>query len=314
MHFDYSVNMSHNDFRTQILTVEELIYRFDETDATNSVSVFRKPTVVQSSRIIESVLLGMPQPMLYIDDSNSKWVVVEGAEHLYAYYSFCLKGMKLSSLYFKKQQYEGRTFNDLSPLAQSNILNTKITVNVLNPGLTAHERFGVYLCLKSRIDSTSLRWCRSKIYPEEYQWVKDLAKELMQRSNRTETMEAVICYMLVGRDYDFFLEGSGLNHIDAVANRLLEKVYQERLVEEISDGFKTVLKAYKERYARFVRMPKAEGVYASVLYNLYRKQGSLRKISANDFNSKIQGVALLGRDESAEAFCRNINAILNRFE
>ena len=217
MDLDYSINIGYNDFRTQIITVEDLLYRFNETDATTSVAQFRRPTQAQSSRIIESVLLGMPQPMLYIDDTNEERVVIEGAEHIYAYYAFCKKSLQLSSLYFKKDQYEGRTFSELSPLAQSNILNTKITVNVLNPGLTPHERFGIYLCLKSRIDATSLQWCRTKIFGKKYQWIRNLAKSVSMM-RRTESIESLICYMLVGKYYHLFLKGGGLTQIDAAAN------------------------------------------------------------------------------------------------
>ena len=97
MDLDYSINIGYNDFRTQIMTVEDLLYRFNETDATTSVAQFRRPTQAQSSRIIESVLLGMPQPMLYIDDTNEERVVIEGAERMYAYYAFCKKSLQLSS-------------------------------------------------------------------------------------------------------------------------------------------------------------------------------------------------------------------------
>lgn len=310
---DYSVNMGHNDFRTQIMTVEELIDRFDETDATNSVSILRKPTKAQSSRIIESVLLGMPQPMLYIDDSLSGFVVIEGAEHLYAYYCFCKKGMALTSLYFKKEQYEGRTFLELSPLAQSNIMSTKVMVNVLNPGLAPHERFGVYLCLKSSIDYNSLKWCRSKIYPKEYQWIKDLAKEIRPQS-RNESLEAVICYMLVGRCYQSFLNGSGLNQIDAVANRLMEQVYYENLVEEVSREFRKVLNAYLAFSSRNVRGAMAVGLYMSVFYNLYKLRGNLDEIKSIDVEKKVQSGILFSRDDTAEKFCGNIYRVLNKMK
>lgn len=310
---DYSVNMGHNDFRTQIMTVEDLLYRFDETDATNSVSLFRRPTVAQSSRIIESVLLGMPQPMLYIDDTNSEWIVIEGAEHMFAYYSFCRKDMKLSSLYFKMNQYEGQRFYELSPLAQSNILNTKITVNVVNPGLTPHERFGIYMCLKTRIDATSLYWCRSKIFKNEYQWVRDLAKEVSGQK-RTESLENIICYMLVGCYYKSFLNSSGRNHIDAVANRLLEKVYGEHLETTMYGDFKTVLNAYMTFPKKYVAQPKAIGVYLSVFYHLYKLRGNLSDIKRWNVHLEMRPKLLFRTDDSAEVFCESVDDILNRMK
>ena len=313
MDIDYSVNIGYNDFRTQIMTVEDLLYSFNETDATTSVVQFRRPTQAQSSRIIESVLLGMPQPMLYIDDTNEERVVIEGAEHMYAYYAFCKNGLQLSSLYFKKDQYEGRTFPELSPLAQSNILNTKITVNVLNPGLTPHERFGIYLCLKSRIDATSLQWCRTKIFGKKYSWIRDLARSVSMM-RRTETIESLICYLLVGKYYQLFLKGGGLTQIDAAANLIMEQVYDGGFESDIKDDFKQVLITFFEQRRQFIIQPKAVALYLSVLYNLYKENGNCKK-AEKVFN--VEGkryFALLRTDDSAETFSRVIAEILTRIK
>ena len=311
MDIDYNVHIGYNDFRTQIMTVEDLLYRFNETDETSSVTSFRRPTQAQSSRIIESVLLGMPQPVLYIDDTNEEWVVIEGAEHMYAYYAFCKKGLRLSSLYFKKDQYEGRTFPDLSPLAQSNILNTKITVNVLNPGLTPHERFGIYLCLKSRIDATSLQWCRSKIFGKKYQWIRDLAKNVL-RMSRTETIESLVCYMLVGKYYNLFLKGGGLTQIDAAANLIMEQVYDGGFESDVKDDFRQVLISYFEKRGQIIIRPKAVALYLSVLYNLYNNRKTRNQLDKLFNEEGRRYYALLRTDDSAETFSRVIAEILTR--
>lgn len=311
MDIDYSVNIGYNDFRTQIMTVEDLLYRFNETDATNSVTSFRRPTQAQSSRIIESVLLGMPQPVLYIDDTNEEQVVIEGAEHMYAYYAFCKKGLRLSSLYFKKDQYEGRTFPELSPLAQSNILNTKITVNVLNSGLTSHERFGIYLCLKSRIDATSLQWCRTKIFGKKYQWVRNLAKSVSV-TKRTETVESMICYMLVGKYYEMFLEGDRLTQIDAAANLIMEQVYDGAFEGAIADDLRSVLIYFLEQKRRIIIRPKVVALYLSALYYLKNDRVGRNRLDKL-FNEKGRRYnMLLQSDDSAEAFSRAITEILTR--
>lgn len=311
MNIDYSVNIGYNDFRTQIMTVEDLLYRFNETDATASVLQFRRPTQAQSSRIIESVLLGMPQPMLYIDDTNEERVVIEGAERMYAYYAFCKKGLQLSSLYFKKNQYEGRIFSELSSLAQSNILNTKITVNVLNPGLTPHERFGIYLCLKSRIDATSLQWCRTKIFGKKYQWIRDLAKSV-STMRRTESIESLICYMLVGKYHHFFMEGGGLTQIDAAANLIMEQVYDGGFESGIADDFSQVLISFFKQRRQIIIQPKSVALYLSVLYNLNKENGNSNKAKKFFNEEGRRYYALLRTDDSAETFSRVIAEILTR--
>ena len=287
------------------------MYRFNETDATNSVTSFRRPTQAQSSRIIESVLLGMPQPVLYIDDTNEEQVVIEGAEHMYAYYAFCKKGLRLSSLYFKKDQYEGRTFPELSPLAQSNILNTKITVNVLNSGLTPHERFGIYLCLKSRIDATSLQWCRTKIFGKKYQWVRSLAKSVSV-TKRTETVESMICYMLVGKYYEMFLEGDRLTQIDAAANLIMEQVYDGAFEGAIADDLRSVLINFLEQKRRIIIRPKVVALYLSALYYLKNDRVGRSRLDKLFNEEGRRYNMLLQTDDSAEAFSRAITEILTR--
>lgn len=311
MDLDYSVHIGYNDFRTQIMSVEDLLYRFNETDATNSVTSFRRPTQAQSSRIIESVLLGMPQPVLYIDDTNEEQVVIEGAEHMYAYYAFCKKGLRLSSLYFKKDKYEGRTFPELSPLAQSNILNTKITVNVLNSGLTPHERFGIYLCLKSRIDATSLQWCRTKIFGKKYQWVRSLAKSVSV-TKRTETVESMICYMLVGKYYEMFLEGDRLTQIDAAANLIMEQVYDGAFEGAIADDLRSVLINFLEQKRRIIIRPKVVALYLSALYYLKNDRVGRSRLDKLFNEEGRRYNMLLQTDDSAEAFSRAITEILTR--
>ena len=220
--------------------------------------------------------------------------------------------MVLSSLYFKKEQYEGRTFYDLSPLAQSNILNTKITVNVLNPGLTPHERFGVYLCLKSRLDSASISWCRSKIYPYEFQWIKDLARRMSTRG-RTDSLESAICYMLVGCYYQSFLNGSSLHQIDAVANQIMEYVYHDSMKASFMDDFEFIVKSYLRFTTIHVVQPKVWGLYLSVFYHLYKRYGDLDKIKRWDVHLKSSvSVYSIMRDDSAEYFCRKIDEILSK--
>lgn len=303
---DYRVNFGHNDFRTQIMTVEDLLLRYGKSDTLSSALSFRKPTVAQSSRIIESVLLGMPQPMIYIDDTNSKGVIIEGAEHLYAYYSFCNNGMELSSLYFRMLQYEGKSFSGMSPLAQSNILNTRIIVNVVNPGLTPHERFGIYMCLKSRADATSLRWCRSMIFEKEYQWIKELAKDV-SRSKRTEALENSICYMLVGSYYELFLNGEDRNHIDVAANFLMEMVYKRGLIPSLRDDFRRVLEEYFTLSPIRPIVSPIDGFILSVNYHLYKLNGK-----SNIMKRPKALVLSLVTIDSAEAFSRAIDRTLKQ--
>jgi len=172
------------------------------------------------------LLIGMPQQPIFIDDTEYEWNVIDGEERVRAYVEFCTGRLKLSSLYFKMSQYEGKTFDDLSLLAQKNVLNTEITVNVLNPGLSRQERFGIYACLKPRLDSDTLSACRKRIYGPIYGEIVNLSKTIQRGlylQRRTSVLENDICHLLVAIDYKSSDYQKNRYHIDVAANAILER-------------------------------------------------------------------------------------------
>jgi len=208
------------------MTVEEVIRQW-ERHGTDRRSGFSSHSYSEPrSRIIETLLIGMPQRPLFIDDTEYEWTVIDGEERVKAFHDFCSGRLKLTSLYFKMNQYEGKTIDDLSVLARKNILNTEIAVNVLNPGLSRQERFGIYACLKPRLDSDTLSACRKKIFSPNYEDVVNLAKAIHRELNifsRTTVLENEICHLLVAIDNKPSGYHDGRYHIDVAANAILER-------------------------------------------------------------------------------------------
>lgn len=72
-------------------------------------------SVVTKSRLIESVLLGLPLPSFYFSEDleTNKWLIVDGLQRLCAFTDFCIKKtLKLKGLQFLTA-LEGSTYNDL---------------------------------------------------------------------------------------------------------------------------------------------------------------------------------------------------------
>lgn len=208
------------------MTVEEIVGKWERYGVSQRYFSTDHTYSEQRSRIIETLLIGMPQQPIFIDDTEYEWNVIDGEERVKAYVDFCTGRLKLTSLYFKMNQYEGKTVNDLSLLARKKILSTEITVNVLNPGLSRQERFGIYACLKPRLDSDTLSACRKRIYIPNYGEIVNLAKTIQRGlliQKRTTVLENEICHLLVAIDYKSSDFQENRYHIDVAANAILER-------------------------------------------------------------------------------------------
>lgn len=222
----YISDIQYNDFRRQIMTVEEIVWKCKRYGGSRRPLSSDYSYSEQRSRIVETLLIGMPQQPVFVDDTEYEWNVIDGEERVKAYFDFCTGRLKLTSLYFKMNQYEGKTINDLSLLAQKNILSTEIIVNVLNPGVSRQEKFGIYACLKPRLDSDTLSACRKRIYVPNYSEIVNLAKTIqcgLYLQRRISVLENEICHLLVAIEYKSSNYQENRYHIDVAANAILER-------------------------------------------------------------------------------------------
>ena len=308
----FDTHLRYSDFRRQVMTVEEIVSLYSRYESVNSDLQTRKISTEQRSRIIETLLIGMPQYPIFIDNTDSEWLVIDGIERVRAYVEFCHGKLKLSSLYFKKNQYEGKTFNELSMLARKNVLNTEIVVNVLNPGLTKQERFGVYACLRTRLDSDSLSACRKIIFTPNYQSVVSLAKNIYKElkiTKRTASLENEICHLLVVA-HSGGLETNSSYHLDVAANAVLERDDFESFLSQQREKIIRILKKStdKGRYPVFVI--KQKDYYNGVL--LQREQ-----TTSEEFSNAWKRLPMRDRllpQNSVDFFLRHIKILIEYIE
>ncbi|MBF0519574.1 MAG: DUF262 domain-containing protein [Nitrospirae bacterium] len=90
---------------------------------------------IQKSQLIESLLLGLPLPSFYFseDEKSKKWLVVDGLQRLCTFNDFIINNkFKLSGLEFlNKEDYEGKTYNELTRADKRKISGTKINFYVI---------------------------------------------------------------------------------------------------------------------------------------------------------------------------------------
>ena len=117
----------------------------------------------QKSRLIESVLLGIPLPMFYVSASTAGvWDVVDGIQRLGAFRDFMLGekylqslenktpdhrlkgvGFKLQNLEFLTQ-FDGKSFMDLPGKQQEDLKGCPLQVTIIRPGTPEAVKFNIF--------------------------------------------------------------------------------------------------------------------------------------------------------------------------
>lgn len=127
------------DIETQNINIGSLLEKI-EYDELNFNTDFQRFAGLWSeekqSRLIESLLLGLPLPAFYFDASNSsKWDIIDGLQRCTVLKKFCIdRKMRLKGLEFLSEKLEGKNFDELGRPLQRNITGRTIIVNKLKKG------------------------------------------------------------------------------------------------------------------------------------------------------------------------------------
>lgn len=103
---------------------------------------------IKKSRLIESILLGLPLPSFYFseDPVSQKLSIIDGLQRICAIRDFILKEkepLKLEGLQFLKN-FEGLTFSQLARPEVKRIKSLKITMNTLRKGTPLDVKYIIF--------------------------------------------------------------------------------------------------------------------------------------------------------------------------
>lgn len=103
---------------------------------------------VKKSRLIESILLGLPLPSFYFSEGpvSQKLSIIDGLQRICAIRDFVLKEdepLKLEGLQFLKN-FEGLTFSQLARPEVKRIKSLKITMNTLRKGTPLDVKYIIF--------------------------------------------------------------------------------------------------------------------------------------------------------------------------
>lgn len=197
-------------------------------------------TNIQKSRLIESVLLGLPLPSFYFseDPNTNQLLVVDGLQRLCAFTDFCLdKKLKLEGLQFLIS-LEGCTYDDLDRTQIRRIKSLKITLNTLRKNTPQRVKLVIFQRVNTAGVPLTPQEMRNALYQKK---ATDLLRSMValdsfkdatggkipsKRMTDCDFANRFLAFYLCRKDYD--------GNLDGFMGDALEKV-NKMSQEEIDD-------------------------------------------------------------------------------
>jgi hypothetical protein len=101
-------------------------------------------TSKQKSELIESILMGIPLPLIYVkEDERGVYVIVDGKQRLSTLFSFINNEFALEKLTILKDK-NGSRFDKLTPLEQNKIEDCSLTLHVIKAPTSDRVTFDLF--------------------------------------------------------------------------------------------------------------------------------------------------------------------------
>lgn len=274
--------------------------------------------IKKASRLIESVLLGVPLPTVYLsEEKNGVSCVIDGQQRLTSLFSFyrgqfpngdkfMLKGLNVL------RDLEGKTFKDLDDELQENFLNYSLRVITFPKESDENLKFEIFERLNmgsAQLNDQELRNC---IYRGN---LNNLIKELAQYSEFRDIMGFGQEPKLRMEDCEFVLRFCALYYLGAdkykpsmksFMNQMAEKgkTLPEKELNELADAFKRACQMTKSIFAdhAFKRYYGSESANESGRWESKQFNASLYDVIMVTFAQHSKNVLMRHADAIRESF------------
>ena len=253
----------------------------------------------QKSRLMESILLGLPLPSFYLSEcydtsvGRSKFQVIDGLQRLTALKEFVFdKSLRLTDLQFLKQ-YEGCAWDDLGEVEKMNFRSLKVTINTLRKGTPANVKYVIF----QRVNTAGI-----PLTPQEMRWALNQgeATRLLKILATSDDFRIATCYGVpakrmedidyVNRFVAFYLyyeNYTNYENLDDFLNAALEKINEMSIekVHEIKIAFTNSMRTCSTIFGR------------DAFRRRIRVEDRRRRISKAVFDALSVTIAKLSKEE-----------------
>ena len=167
----------------------------------------------KKSRLIESLILGLPLPSFYffIDAEKEKWVVIDGLQRLSSINSFMVENsLKLTGLQFLDKTHDKRSYEDFSYFEQLEMSMRAVTLNIISGASSAEAKYIIF----QRINSEGTKLTPAEIRNALFHGPSmDLVKRLAESpsfaaaTNGKVSRKRLLHYDYVSRFFAFYMQG-----------------------------------------------------------------------------------------------------------
>ena len=199
-------------------------------------------TQVKKSRLIESVLLGLPLPSFYFseDPETNKLLVVDGLQRLCAFSDFCItKKLKLKGMQFLTG-LEGWTYDKLDRTQIRRIKSLKVTLNTLRKNTPQRVKLVIFQRVNTAGVPLTPQEMRNALYQKK---ATDLLKRMVKldsfrkatggkipskRMTDCDFANRFVAFYLYRKEYDGNLDefmGDALENINKMLQQEIDSIH-----------------------------------------------------------------------------------------
>ena len=248
--------------RTDPFLVEQIISRIDHKEIDLAPDFQRLSGFwdrQRKSRLIESLLLRIPLPVFYVAaDEEDNWAVVDGVQRLSTIYEYVTDQFPLSHVEYLAR-WEGSKHSSLSRPMQRRISETKLVVNIIEPGTPQEVMYNVFFRINTGgvpLNGQEIRHALNPGAVRDYLEELSKSKEFIEATNgsvrpkRMADRECALRFLAFHIDPWEHYTSSDLNGYLVRAMRRINNMSESRRNEFASD-FKKAMSAAKELFGKY---------------------------------------------------------------
>lgn len=274
----------------------------------------------KKSRLIESIILGLPLPSFYfyIDPSKEKWVVIDGLQRLSSINDFMVeKKLRLSGLQFLAKTHNKRFFEDFSYFEQLEMSMRSVTLNVISGASSAEAKYIIFQRINSEGTKLSPAEIRNALFHgRSMEFVKRLAesKEFEDATNGKVSKKRLLHYDYVSRFFAFYIQGYEdymSNRMDFFIGNALERMNNYTGEEDWRKAERVFLDSLS-----LCKSLLGDGAFRQPLNDMDRKNVDVKSnpISISLFEAMMWSVSQLSQRERQELLSRKSSFVVRYAE